>query len=90
MLRTQVEIVVAALVLGVIACENSKPAKDASEIDMGSGKSPQTADAGSDIPLEPKPAPDDSATPGNPTGDHDTTPKPGGGSAPGSGSPAPG
>ena len=91
MLRTHFGIAIAALALissGLVAaCGNSKPASDASEIDRGSGESPQTEDAGagSPGPADANGVPNDPALPGSPGGVPDSTPKPGGGSAPGPG-----
>ncbi|MES1174197.1 MAG: hypothetical protein ABUL62_07685 [Myxococcales bacterium] len=82
----------AALGLVAVACGNGKPASDASEIDMGSGKSPQTEDAGtgSPGPADNNGMPNEPDMQGPPGGVPDSTSKPGGGSAPAAGSTGPG
>jgi hypothetical protein len=84
MIRMQIAVLVAAVSFVVSACGTSEPASDASDIDIGSGKSPDTAGGGTGSP-----APAD--TTGTPKGTDthgtgsvpDSTPKPGGGSTPG-------
>jgi hypothetical protein len=80
---------IVSLGLGLNACGNSRPASEANDIDMGSGKNPEMEDGGAAPAPSNAPA-NDPAPQSSPASDPNTVPKPGGGSAPSSGAPSPG